>query len=380
MLAGRDTLGAQVAEAVAVELWRGGALCTVVTAADEFHRDDMARYRVRVDRPGDYEALLASLATDGRPVDAVIHLGALTAGSGEPERVEDLLEAQRDGVDSLVCLAKALSSSGAPDRSVSLHLVTGGTQDVLPEDRPSCLHAAAGGLLKSLREEMPWLGACRLDLPVVDRAETDHAEAARLILTEAGGPVTDAEVAYRNGQRWVRRLAQLPDPLPRRRPAAADGFLLMSGGLGGVAALVAEHLLKAPGTRLLLVGRTELPPEHTRDGLTAEEGPTARRVEAYRRLRERGEVRYECADITDPAQVRAVVDKAAAAWSAPWQGWCTSRARSTSGPSPSTTWSVGVPRSPRRSPAAGCCTGWPRSARRRRSCPSRRSTASSAAP
>ncbi|WP_322724473.1 SDR family NAD(P)-dependent oxidoreductase [Streptomyces spongiae] len=315
VLAGRDTLGARVAEAVAAEVWRGGALCTVVTAADEFRRVDVARYRVRVDRPGDYEALFAGLAADGRPVDAVIHLGALTAGSGEPECVEDLQEAQRDGVDSLVCLAKALSSSGTPDRSVNLHLVTGGTQDVLPDDRPSCLHAAAGGMLKSLREEMPWLEACRLDLPVAD-----HADAARLILTEVGGPVSDAEVAYRSGQRWVRRLAQLPDPLPRKRPAAADGFLLVSGGLGGVAALVAEHLLKAPGTRLLLVGRTELPPEHAWDALAAEGGETARRVETFRRLRECGEVRYECADITDPTQVRAVVDKAAAAWSAPLAG------------------------------------------------------------
>ncbi|MFJ9153075.1 SDR family oxidoreductase [Streptomyces sp. NPDC102270] len=315
VLAGRDALGAQVAEAVAGEVWRGGALCTVVTAADEFRRVDMARYHVRVDRPEDYEALLAALASDGRPVDTVIHLGSLTAGSAEPGRVEDLREAQRDAVDSLVCLAKALSSGGTPDRSVGLHLVTGGTQDVLPEDRPSCLHAAAGGLLKSLREELPWLGVCRLDLPVADRTE-----AARLILAEAGGPVTDAEVAYRDGQRWVRRLGRLPDPLPRKPWAAADGFLLVSGGLGGVAALVAEHLLKAPGTRLLLVGRTELPPEHTWDALTAQDSETAPRVEAYRRLRERGEVRYECADITDPAQIRAVVDKASAAWSAPLAG------------------------------------------------------------
>ncbi|WP_308114223.1 SDR family oxidoreductase [Streptomyces brasiliscabiei] len=318
VLAGRDALGAGVAEEVAGRLWRDGALCTVVTAADAFKRVDMARYQVRVDRPEDYRALLAGLAADGRPVDAVIHLGSLTVGGDEPERAEDLREAQRDGVDSLVCLAGALASSGGPDRPVSLHLVTGGTQDVLPEDRPSCLHAAAGGLLKSLREELPWLGACRLDLPVAA-----PGAAARLILDETGGPVTDAEVAYRDGERWVRRLTRLPDPLPRRRPATADGFLLVSGGLGGVATLVAEHLLKAPGTRLLLVGRTELPPEHPEhpgDSPAETDGETARRVEAYRRLRERGEVRYACADITDPAQVRAVVDKAAAAWSVPLAG------------------------------------------------------------
>ncbi|MFG2357908.1 SDR family oxidoreductase [Streptomyces sp. NPDC048521] len=315
VLAGRDALGARVAEEVAAELRRGGALCTVVTAAAGFRRIDAARYHIRVDRPEDYEALLAALTVDGRAVDTVVHLGALTAGREEPECVRDLQEAQRDGVDSLVCLARALSRNGTPDRSVGLHLVTGGTQDVLAEDRPSCLDAATGGLLKSLREELPWLDAGRLDLPVAD-----PAEAARLILAEAGGPVTDPEVAYRNGERWVRRLAPLPDPLPRKPLAAADGFLLVSGGLGGVSALVAEHLLAAPGTRLLLVGRTELPPEHTWDAPAGQDRETARRIETYRRLRERGEVRYECADVTDPAQVRAAVDKAAAEWSAPLAG------------------------------------------------------------
>ncbi|NEA98887.1 SDR family oxidoreductase [Streptomyces sp. SID13726] len=314
LLAGRDALGTELAEAVAERLWQDGALCTVVTAAEGFRRLGAARYQVGVDRPEDYEALLAALAGDGRPVDAVLHLGALTAGV-EPEGADELREAQRDGVDSLVCLARALSSSHDADRSVSLHLVTGGTQDVLAEERPSCLHAAAGGLLRSLREELPWLTASRLDLPVAD-----PAAAARLVLAETAGPVTDPEVAYRDGERWVRRLAPLPDPLPRRRPAAADGFLLVSGGLGGVSALVAEHLLRTPGTRLLLVGRGELPPEHTWDALTERDGEPARRVEAYRRLRGLGAVRYESADVTDPAQVRAAADKAAAVWSAPLAG------------------------------------------------------------
>ncbi|MFD0381939.1 SDR family oxidoreductase [Streptomyces stramineus] len=83
---------------------------------------------------------------------------------------------------------------------------------------------------------------------------------------------------------------------------------------------LAEHLLKTPGTRLLLVGRTELPEEHTWDALIAAGDGPGRRLAAFRSLREQGDVRYESADITDAEQVRTAVGKAAAEWSAPLAG------------------------------------------------------------
>jgi len=315
VLAGRDALAAEVAEAFAEDLRRQGSRCTVVTAGDGFGRVDAARYRLRVDAAEHYRLLLAGLAADDRPLDAVVHLGAFSAGNKEPDSVQALLAAQRDSADSLLCLAQAVAAAHTPDRKISLHLVTGGSQDVLPEDRPSYVHAAAGGLLKGLREELPWLSACRLDVPV-----GNPVEIARLLLTETSVPVTDSEVAYRAGQRWVRRLAPLPDPLPRAEPTVPNGFHLVSGGLGGLATRIAEHLLRTPGTRLLLLGRTELPAEHTWDAQVSAGGDTARRIEAYRRLRKQGKVRYECADIIDPVQVRAAVDRAATAWSAPLVG------------------------------------------------------------
>jgi hypothetical protein len=95
----------------------------------------------------------------------------------------------------------------------------------------------------------------------------------------------------------VRRLAALPDPLPRTQPSTA-GFHLISGGLGGVGVELAEHLLRTPGTRLLLLGRGEP-------------------GEELRRLAQLGEVRWARADVTDPARVRAAVRDAGEAWGVP---------------------------------------------------------------
>ncbi|MDV6291025.1 SDR family NAD(P)-dependent oxidoreductase [Streptomyces sp. UP1A-1] len=82
--------------------------------------------------------------------------------------------------------------------------------------------------------------------------------------------------------------------------ATRDGFTLLTGGLGGVGTEIATHLLRTPGTRLLITGRT---PESEAEGLS--------------RLRELGEVRYARADVTDERQVRAAVDAAGEAWGAP---------------------------------------------------------------
>ncbi|MEV6550600.1 amino acid adenylation domain-containing protein [Streptomyces sp. NPDC051597] len=313
VLAGRHGPAAEVAAAVADQLREGGGRCTVVTAGPDFARSDAAAYRVRVDAAEDYGRLLDALAADDRPVETVLHLGALGAGSGEPESAAELLEAQRDGADALLCLAQALTTRHEDGHRVALYVVGAGCQAVGAHERPSYAHGAVGGLLKSLREELPWLSTVQVDLA----PGGGPGERAGVLVAEAAAPVADAEVAFRDGQRWIRRLAPLPDPLPRSAAPAVEGFHLLSGGLGGVAGRLAEHLLKTPGTRLLLVGRTQLPDEDAWDKHLAEGGPLARRIQTYRSLRELGEVRYASADITDPDALRAVVDEAAAAWSVP---------------------------------------------------------------
>jgi acyl carrier protein len=190
--------------------------------------------------------------------------------------------------------------------------VTAGAQAVTAEDRPSPAHAMAGAVLKSLREELGGLRCVHLDLD--PRGDEDPVP---LLLAEAAGTPADTEIALRGGRRLVRRLAPLPESAPHAEPPAADGFHLVSGGLGGVGTEVAAHLLRTPGTRLLVLGRTPLPGEDAWPGHLAAGGPPAARIEAYRRLRELGEVRYACADVTDERQVRDAVRAAAEHWDAP---------------------------------------------------------------
>ncbi|MGW6521224.1 amino acid adenylation domain-containing protein [Streptomyces sp. NPDC054962] len=269
-----------LADRLARALRADGARCTVATDGPSYERLDAACYRIRPAEDADHTALLRDLAADERPVDAVVHLTAPHGGDAAPDE---------SAARTLLALARALGT-----RPADLLHVTVDAQAVGAGEAPSPAQAMAGAVLKSLREESPGLRCVHLD---VER-DTDPVP---LVTAEAAQQPVDAEVAHRGGRRHVRRLAPLPEAPDRREPPAPDGFHLVSGGLGGVGGALAAHLLATPGARLLLLGRRPLPED---DG-------------THQRLRELGDVRYACADVTDEDQVRAAVDGAAEAWGVP---------------------------------------------------------------
>ena len=92
----------------------------------------------------------------------------------------------------------------------------------------------------------------------------------------------DTEIALRGRDRWVRRFDQV-----RLEPATAwlrdGGVYLLTGGLGGIALRVAEHLAVHARVKLVLIGRTALPDESDSDlarPATAQDDETSQRIAA----------------------------------------------------------------------------------------------------
>jgi non-ribosomal peptide synthase protein (TIGR01720 family) len=102
------------------------------------------------------------------------------------------------------------------------------------------------------------------------------------------------------------RLGPEGDP-PRRR----GGVYLLTGGLGGVGLELAGYLARAGEARLVLVGRSELPPREEWDARLARDlGDTAtgRRIRKIRSLEALGAVVVvERADVSERAEMEAVV-------------------------------------------------------------------------
>ncbi|MEU7908999.1 SDR family NAD(P)-dependent oxidoreductase, partial [Actinoplanes sp. NPDC049118] len=148
---------------------------------------------------------------------------------------DDVHRAVRDALDRL---QRWLADDG--NAGSRLALVNRGATDDLAGP-------AVRGLLRSAQAEHPDR------LLLVDLDDTTTVSAGVALAIGTGEP----EVAVRDGVAYARRLARIPaDPAPGNPRLDATGTVLITGGTGGLGALVARHLVTEHGVRhLLLAGR-----------------------------------------------------------------------------------------------------------------------------
>ncbi|MBL1098513.1 SDR family NAD(P)-dependent oxidoreductase [Streptomyces coffeae] len=216
--------------------------------------------------------------------DRVLDLRLLGAPAREPEPLA-----------ALTALLRAQSAvREATGRALVLDVVATSSRAGLAGRGPVVPgRAAAVPVLKSGVQEWPWLTGRWIDVDTAGGPE----RLAALLWAESRSPVTDGDIAYRDGVRYVQRLEQLPAP-GYASPLREGGHYLLTGGLGGLGVDTARHLLTAYGAAVTLVGR-------------GDPGRDPGRAAALEELRALGDVRYAVADVTDRAAVHRVLREAA---------------------------------------------------------------------
>jgi acyl transferase domain-containing protein/acyl carrier protein len=236
------------------------------------------------------EYLVDSLSPEGFP-RLLAHAGPLTGvmfvcGPPETGRAParaDLL------TQALVQLIKALSFGAvAVDELV---VVTHGAHAVTVEASAQCpAGAAVWGLMRSVPFENPVLRQRCID---VDPDVDDQAGQAALVASEIRGD-DEVQVAFRDGLRFVRRLAPIVDLPAEPLRLAADGWYLITGGSGGLGLGVASWLAELGVRRLALLGR---------------HAPSGHAADRIAELRRSGvQVETPQADVRDPAALAAALD------------------------------------------------------------------------
>jgi len=203
---------------------------------------------------------LAGLGLDGkiehRYADLRELVEAIDAGEASPEAVVasatldahgELLQATHAGVQRMrLLLQEWLSHRQLAD--LRLVLVTRGAMAVIAEETPELVAASVWGLVRSAQSEHP--GRFQL-------LDLDPASGGAELPWSALLALDEPQLALRQSVVHVPRLQWASLPSPSTEPTAeSHGTVLITGGTGGLGALVARHLAgehRAP--HLLLVSR-----------------------------------------------------------------------------------------------------------------------------
>ncbi len=293
--------GLPLAERLAQHLSARGAQVVQVREADTFRRDGEQAFALRPDERADHAALWREVG----PVSQAFHFWGVGDARGAAEGA-----AWERGYFSLMAMAQGHDDAGRSE-PLSLTVVIDRAEEVAGSEPLEPGKAAVAALARVVGQEMPRI-ACRVvDVLVPNAGSIAEAHLAEALVDEPGRPQDGFCVAWRGAQRWVKTWEPAPPPAACAQRLRQGSVVLITGGLGGVGLALARHLGRRHGARLVLLGRTPLPPRDAWDGLLARPDlPAAqrRRLLQLQAMDADGvEWMAVAADATDPAQWRGAL-------------------------------------------------------------------------
>jgi phthiocerol/phenolphthiocerol synthesis type-I polyketide synthase E len=285
----------------AVEALRAHGRHPVVVRPGEAFARTAEGWTARPASREDHRKLVEALAEEGGVPAKVLHLWSVADASGRaPVGVlvlADSLSRTKVEIDLLAATTEAVEVSGG---------------DVVDAARAALFGAAA-----TLRVETATVAARVVDVAVPADDSGARAMGARMAAEALAGD--ERAVALRGRHRWVRGFDAVK-PAPVAAPVLREGGVyLLVGGLRGRNELLAEHLVRRYGARLVLMDST-LPHRGGWDPVVKArlpEDPLRRQIERIRALDAEGaEILTIQVLPSEPAQMRDVLRQADAAFGA----------------------------------------------------------------
>lgn len=286
-----------------------GGRCILVTSGESYERIDCEHFRIRPERSEDMRQLFeAVLASDQPSCQAVVHLWSLDAGLPAETTVTSLKTAQTLGCSSVLELVQELARIERHPLP-RLWLITQGAQPAGEETLPlNIAQAPLWGLGRVIAQEHPMFWGGLMDLE--PRASLIE-DAAHRLWKEISARDGEDQIAFRQGRRYVGRLVRKGRSATQKAPLTwrPDGSYLITGGLGDLGLAVARWMVEQGARRLILLGRTKLPPRARWS--SAEAGSRlAHQIAAIREMESLGAcVHLASVDVADEEQLSAFLDE-----------------------------------------------------------------------
>jgi acyl transferase domain-containing protein/thioesterase domain-containing protein len=294
-----DSLG--LGDQIAAKLKANKHDVIMVAPGSNYKRSQRDKYTIRPGVRDDYDALIDDCIKSGYSLRKILHLWA----------VEDtelpLVETMDRSFYSPLYLAQALAKQDIADLDIAM--VSNRMQQISDEPTRDPARAVLLGPARVIPKELPGITCRSID---VDLDSGKVAEGAAQIVAEVASITDNSTIAFRGGERFVETLDSLNlAAAPERRRLQPRGVYIITGGLGGIGLVVAEHLAREFNARLVLVTRSALPVEANWEAALNDSQQTDANKQRIRKLLEiraiAGGLVVAQGDVTNFDQMRDVV-------------------------------------------------------------------------
>lgn len=299
-----DTSG--LADQLATHLRCLGKTVITVTASADFSKH-VDHYHVRPTEAADYESMLKDLRERSCAPTHIVHLWSVESWATSVE--EDLDGVLAHGFYSLLSLTQALGNLGLDHCHITV--ISSDMYDVTGIEDINAAKATLLGPCKVIPQEYPGITCRNIDLAGSQLAELGrNSQLIQHILAELTSGATETVVAWRGPHRWVQVFEpiRLLEPLSTQVVFRQRGVYLITGGLGGIGLAMAEHLAQTVQARLILLGRSVLPPRTAWPALLASDASETTatcQIRSILRMEEQGaDVLLLQADVCNEVQMR----------------------------------------------------------------------------
>jgi acyl transferase domain-containing protein len=302
-----------VAESLLGQIEQSGEAAVVVRPGPGYAQLSEKRYQVNPGRPEDYRNLVEALAAGGQIPPAVLLAWSLDQTDQRWPGQSESDSGLETSFFSLLYLSQAFQTRRGP---LQITILTQTALAVAGESQLNPLQATLLGLAKVLPQEYGQFSCQLIDLALPPAGSWQF----KRLISQLGLEITQDRLepllAYRDNRRWLP--AYEPQALPPGNLAPAhellrpNGVYLITGGLGNIGLPVARFLAQNYQARLLLAGRSWLPPtSEWPDWLASHAADDAislklHQVQEIERLG--GQVRLYQLDAANPVQLQQALE------------------------------------------------------------------------
>ncbi len=308
-----------VGEAIATRLEAEGRHVVRLHLGRRFRKLGDDAYAVHPDRLSDYDAFCNALRDTKRFPRRIVHLWTVGGSAGGRTTHASAARYLNLGFSSLLYVAQLIGKENVSDE-VRLHVVSDHLQDVSGDEKVAPAKSPLLGPVKVIPQEYANVRCCSVDVQLGKGTPRELARLADQLMPELRADTPDLIVAYRGDHRWIQgyEKVRLEKSLARKATIKDGAVVLITGGLGGIGLVFAEHLARTAGARLILTGRSKFPGRRSWDRWLADHrhnDPTSRKIRRLRKLERLGaRVRVVVADVADGERMASEIARATKAF------------------------------------------------------------------